>query len=298
MADQRRRHFRRNALIFAGSLVGHLVAFFVAISNFQFYPPPPAIETEQPVELQLVPPTQTPPPPFPIVRPRAQPTQQPPPSPPPTLQRQATTSLPQAAPQPTPKVTAPAPQFVRPTPLPAPQLAPMAPPAPAPPTPVPAASLKNPQTHTVNAPHLVLHRDRNAAAGQPSVSIPGAVFAPTPQAQAGRPAGGGAAGGGAHGFPGGALPGFGNGLRDSLVGCANADAVHLSLAERAHCAETFGEGTRETQQMDPIGAARRAVLNGEAASESAAERYRNSTPAGSEATPIAGQPRILTKPGQ
>jgi hypothetical protein len=175
-------------------------------------------------------------------------------------------------------------------------------PTPGPPRAVSAATLNQPQTHTISAPRLVLHRNRSEAEGEPTVSIPGAVFAPTPPAASGAPAGGQTTAGGAPGgagFPGGALPpGFGNGLRGGLLGCANAEALHLSAAEQARCAEAFGEGTRQSPQMSPIDASKRTVLDSEAASEAATQRYRDSTPAGSEAQPVPGQPRGGSAPSE
>jgi hypothetical protein len=83
-----------------------------------------------------------------------------------------------------------------------------------------------------------------------------------------------------------------------VLGCANAAALHLSRQEQAKCDEAFGTGARESPQMDAIGATKRADIDRQAAQEQAAQRYRDSTPAGSEATPIAGQPRILHRPGE
>ena len=158
------------------------------------------------------------------------------------------------------------------------------------------------QSKAFAAPHIVLHRNRNEAGAPlaPSVSIPGAVEA-APQQASGAPAGGGAPGGpgaGGGGLPAGSLPGFGGGLRGSVLGCANAAALHLSKEEQAKCDEAFGSGTRESPQMDPIGATKRSEIDRQAASEAAAQRYRDSTPAGSEAAPIAGQPRIGRRPGE
>jgi hypothetical protein len=159
------------------------------------------------------------------------------------------------------------------------------------------------QSKAFAAPHLVLHRNRNEAGAPlaPSVNIPGATVAPPQQASGapsgapGGPAGGGAPGGG---LPSGRLPGFGSGLRGSVLGCANAAALHLSKEEQAKCDQAFGTGARESPQMDPIGATKRADIDRQAAQEQAAQRYRDSTPAGSEASPIAGQPRILHRPGE
>jgi hypothetical protein len=321
MADHRRRHLRRNALILAGSLIGHMGAFYLALENLRFYPPPP-LGPEQPVEIQVVaPPPEMPPPPPPIIKPQVTPTPKPPSPPPqptpqpPRPQPTPQPTPPRPAPQPAPTPTSPAPATVKPTPTPTPKPAPAPTPTPlAPPTPAPqpgppravsAAAVVQPQTRTVAAPHITLHRDRNqnSQLTTPSVAIPGATFAPSSPPTAGAPTGGaGALPGGAlpggGGFPGGALPGFGSGLRGGLLGCANADALHLTAEERARCAESFGQGTRESPQMNPIDASKRVDLDRQAASEAAAAKYRDSTPAGTESTPVAGQPRVLTSPGQ
>jgi hypothetical protein len=152
------------------------------------------------------------------------------------------------------------------------------------------------------APKLVLHKSKEQGAPlAPSVAIPGAVFAPptgpTPQAAA-APAGGAPGGGAGPGLPGGALPGFGAGLRGSALGCANAEALHLSAAEKARCAQAFGEGARDSPVMSAIDASKRQELDHEAAAATAAQKYRDSTPAGSEVRPIPGKPRILQSPAQ
>jgi hypothetical protein len=150
------------------------------------------------------------------------------------------------------------------------------------------------------APKIVLHKPKEHGSGlAPAVAIPGAIFAPPtgPASQAAAPSGA-PGGGGGPGLPGGVLPGFGAGLRGGVLGCANAEALHLSAAEKARCAEAFGEGALESPRMSAIGASRRAELDHEAAAEAAAQKYRDSTPAGSEARPIAGQPRIFHSPAQ
>lgn len=317
---QRRRHLRRNVLVFLGSLIAHVGVFFLAASEFTYYPQPE--EYSPPVELQIVPQRelQVPPPPFPVIR-TPRPTLQPqPPSPAPAPQTQATPQpqplTPQAPPQTLIKPSAPAvaPQATpTPTPRAAPAPATLAPPLASevegPPNPVPRASVQAAHPQTAAAPHLVLHRNKQeeGAPLAPSISIPGAVMAPPEQASGapgGAPAGGGAphgaAGGvaaGGAGLPGGVLPGFGRGLRGGILGCANADALHLSAAEKARCAEAFGEGARESPQMDPI-AGRRQELDSEAATQSAADKYRDSMPSGTVERGIPGQPRMLHKPGE
>jgi len=320
MTERGRRRLRRDALVFAGSVVLHVGLFFIAVSEFNFYNLPqqnaPAVEVQivpEPVE-QIPPP---PPPMPPIVRPTTQPTQQPPspqaqpqPKPPPQPPKPVQTPAP---PQPAAAPTAPAQPVHAPTPLPAPKPAPavaptpLAPPAPAPttgpPKAVPQLSVAAPQTHAVAAPHIVLHKSREAGAPlEPGLNLPGATFAPPPQAAApggGAPSGAGGAPGGAlgGGLPGGRLPAFGSGLRGGPLGCANAAVLHLTPAEQARCDEAFGEGALQSPRMDPIGSAKRDEFNSEAAQEEAARKYRDSMPAGSSATPNPGQPKILQTPG-
>jgi hypothetical protein len=151
------------------------------------------------------------------------------------------------------------------------------------------------------APKLVLHKAKEQGAPlAPAVAIPGAVFAPPagPAPQGSAPSGGAPGGGTGPGLPGGALPGFGAGLRGSALGCANAEALHFSAAEKARCAQAFGEGARESPVMSAIDSSKRQELDHEAAAAAAAQKYRDSTPAGSEARPVSGQPKILQSPAQ
>ena len=319
MAERRRRHLRRDALVFLGSALFHVVLFFIAAGEFTYYPPP--VEPRAPVEIEIVPEAEQPIPPPPIPRIVIKqhlaptPTPAPPPSPqPPTPPKPQPPTPAKATPQLAPAPSAPL-QVNRavqaaatPKPTLAPSLAPITPATPAP-TPGPPRVVTAPAAPTVQskafaAPHIVLHRSRNEAGAPlaPSVSIPGAAEAPPQQASGapsgapGGPAGGGGAPGG--GLPSGRLPGFGSGLRGSVLGCANAAALHLSREEQAKCDQQFGTGARESPQMDAIGATKRADIDRQAAQEQAAQRYRDSTPAGSEASPIAGQPRILHHPGE
>jgi hypothetical protein len=318
MAQRRRRHLRRNVLVFVGSLVAHVGLFFFVIKDFHFYPL--HAEPEEAVQVQIVPqPEEIPPPVILPPIPRQQPTPQPP-SLPPTPQPQPTPPKPQpptperATPQPVQTPTAPvaAPQKTAPAPAPkpAPAPSPLAPttpaPAPGPPKAVSTSQLVKSQAQvSTQAPKILLHRPKEQGSEfAPSVSIPGAVFAPPtgPAPSAAGPAGGGGApaGGlpGGTGLPGGALPGFGRGLRGGVLGCANAEALHLSAAEKARCAEAFGEGARESPQMSAIDSSKRQELDRESAAAAAAQKYRDSTPSGSEARPVAGQPRILQSPAQ
>jgi hypothetical protein len=88
-------------------------------------------------------------------------------------------------------------------------------------------------------------------------------------AQAGGGGGGGAPGGapgaltgsrlnGLSPYPYGALPSGGPGLRGTLVGCANSEAVNLSAVERAKCNERFGDEAAKAPVLDGIDPAKRA----------------------------------------
>jgi len=312
MTEQGRRRLRRDALVFAGSIVFHVGLFFVAVSEFNFYTLPQ--ENESAVQVEIVPqaqePIPPPPPPMPpIVRPTTQPAQQPPspqtqpkPQPPKPVQTPA-------PPQPAAAPTAPAQPVHAPTPLPAKAaptaaptpLAPAAPaPTPGPPKAVPKASVATPQASAVTAPHIVLHKSRDQGAPlQPGLNLPGATFAPPQQAAApggGAPGGAGSPAGG--GLPGGRLPAFGSGLRGGPLGCANAAALHLTPEEQARCDEAFGEGALQSPRMDAIGSSKRDELNREATQEENARKYRDSMPNSSAMRPTPGQPKILQTPGQ
>jgi hypothetical protein len=50
--------------------------------------------------------------------------------------------------------------------------------------------------------------------------------------------------------------------------------------------------------MDAIDASKRAEFERESAAQAAAQKYRDSTPGGSDATPEAGQPRAGHSPSQ
>jgi hypothetical protein len=312
MPQRRRRQLRRNVLVFLGSLIAHVGLFFFVVKDFHFYPM--RQEPEEAVQVQIVPqPEPVPPPVFvPHIQPQVQPTPTPP-SPPP--QPQPTPPKPQPptparpTPQPVQTPTAPVAATPKPTPTPTPRPAPsptpLAPPTPAP-TPGPpkvvsqSSMVRSQAQISTPAPKLVLHKSKEQGAPlAPSVAIPGAVFAPpTGPAPLGGASGGAPGSGNGLGLPGGALPGFGGGLRGSALGCANADALHLSAAERAHCAQAFGEGARESPVMSAIDASKRQELDHEAAAAAAAQKYRDSTPGGSEVRPIAGQPKVLQSPGQ
>jgi hypothetical protein len=323
MAQRRQRHLRRNLLVFLASFLAHVGLFYIAAAEFNFYRLPE--EREPAVQVEIVPETVQPIPPIPPpppVKPQVAPTPQPP-SPPPTPQVQPKPLPPTAArapAQPSPAPSAPVQAAPSPTPnptpkpTPSPTPAPLAPPAPAPqpgpPKVVSRSTLVQSQAKAVSAPRLILHKNQQAASAlAPAVAIPGAIEAPSaptgPGPGAGAPAGGQAGGGRAPGFPGGALPGFGSGLRGGVLGCANAEALHLSAAERARCAQAFGEGAKDSPQMSAIDASKRRELDREAASEAAAQKYRDAPPDsvtsashGSYVRPIDGEPHLGHAPGE
>ncbi|HTX48902.1 MAG TPA: hypothetical protein VME40_05875 [Caulobacteraceae bacterium] len=310
--DRRRHDVRRRVLVSLGSLAGHFLVFLIALKQFQFFPSPP--EQTPPMQVEIVPETipplvrPPPPPPLPPVPKLATPKPAPQPQlqPPQPAKPQPIAAKPQVAPKPVITATAPVKTALNPTLSPAPRPAPkpseLAPPLPSqvegPPKPVPASSLTRATTQMAPAHTLILHKnEQNGSPLVPSVSIPGAVFAqPAPSGGAppagGQPGGvGQASGRGGGNFPGGALPGFGRGLRGGALGCMNAEALHLSQAEVQRCEEAYGANTLAAPRMDRIDASKRAVLDQEAAGEQAAQRYRDSMPTGAVTAPIAGQPR-------
>lgn len=314
MAQRRRRHLRRDVLVFLGSIVVHILLFFVAASEFNFYTLPQ--ENETAVQVEIVPaeePIQPPPPLPPIPKPKVAPTPRTPaPTPTPAAPPQPAPQPPKPAPTPTPQpvraptatakaAPTPSPSPAKPAPAPAPSPLPTPAPAPqpGPPKAVSAASVSTPQSRTVEAPHIVLHKSREQGGpAAPLLSLPGATFA-EPQQAAAPPGGSGAPSGpGTSGLPGGALPGFGSGLRGGPLGCANAAALHLTAAEQARCDEAFGAGARESPRMDAIGSAKRTEFDHEATAQDAAHKYRDSTPSGSDLHPENGQPRAMQSPAQ
>jgi hypothetical protein len=311
MAQRRRRHLRRNVLVFLGSLAAHVGLFFLVANEFHFYPT--RYLPEEAVQVEIVPQPEPPVPPPPIlppIKPVVQPTPQPP-TPPQTTPTPPKPQPPTPArptPQPVQTPTAPVAATPKPTPTPAakptPSPTPVAPPTPAP-TPGPpkvvsqSAVVKSQAQVAAPSPKIVLHKSKEPGSPlAPAVAIPGATFAPPtgPAPQAAAPSGGAPGGGPA--LPGGALPGFGGGLRGSALGCANAEALHFTAAEKARCAQQFGEGARESPQMSAIDASKREELDHEAAAAAAAQKYRDSTPSGSEARPVQGQPRLGHSPSE
>jgi hypothetical protein len=275
-------------------------------------PPPPPPRIVIPPKLKQALEKQTPPPPPPLAQPTPPKPQVQPPAPIAPPKPAPPKPSPPAPAQPTP----PAPQVARPAPprpnpipaAPAPAKAP-APPAPSPspspapsPAPAPAVAVTMPSTVTAKQPtpqvqvrpsKLNLHKtDREVPQGVPTLPLnpPGGPPAGGPAAGGG----GGAPGGGAPGagsrlnglspYPYGALPSGGPGLRGTLVGCANAEAVNLTNVERARCNERFGDEAAKAPVLQGMDPGRRATFDKTAEKQ---ERERAATmPVGT--TPGAG----------
>lgn len=126
---------------------------------------------------------------------------------------------------------------------------------------------------------LNLHKPaREVPAGVPTLPL-APSGAPGGPAQAAAGGGGGTPGApagsrlnGLSPYPYGGLPSGGPGLRGTLVGCANAEAVRLSSVERARCNERFGEEAGRAPVLDPIDPAKRARFDKTADRQ---ERQRN-----------------------
>ena len=227
--------------------------------------PTPEPQPVVPTRPKILPPTPTPPAPTPI---------QQAPSPP----------KPAPVPTPTPAPT-PAPPKPEPTPRPAPTPTVSevkAPPAPSTTPAKPAAALKSAAPTALN-----IHE-----AAQPTpAGVPTLPLAPSAGA-AGRPAGstsatqnGAPAGSRLNGListPYGFMPNGGGGLRGTLVGCANAEAVRLSGAERDKCNERFGVDIAGAPRIDSMSAGKRAAFDKAAEKDAAWAKYRASglSPAG------------------
>jgi hypothetical protein len=294
---------------FAASLLVHLLALVVLmIEGAPEYRLPTPAETP-PIQVEIIPPLEIerppplPPIPKPIpkpipqpiqVTPRATPQPQPRPATPQALQPLARAQAP-APPRPAvvkpvliPSQAPPAPVVAKPAPsavlnaTPLPSLAPEpAPPAPArPPTASVPAAAPGP-----TAPRLNIHKsEKQAPAGTPTLNMspsssPPPAGGPRPTG-GGEPAGGGGAGSRLQGlvpYPPGSLPNGGAGLRGSLVGCANSQAVGLSSVERAHCEQRFGSSAATAPHLDGIPPERRAAFDKEVEKQERDRAYRNST---------------------
>jgi hypothetical protein len=143
---------------------------------------------------------------------------------------------------------------------------------------------------------LNIHKpEKTAPSATPSLPIAPSPTPPRGQARpapaGGEPPLGGSRLNGLTPYPYGAMPSGGSGLRGSLVGCANADAVALSSVERARCDERLGGAIGAAPLLDGISPAKRAAFD--KASERLEEdrRYRDSAPSGpSSPHPLSSGP--------
>ncbi len=223
-----------------------------------------------------------------VVTPAAQPQRPPSPAPPtppkpaplaprpaPPLPTPTKPETPKALPLPIKAATPPAPlsPVALAIPLVAPQPKP-APPAPRPAvaaSPAPTASQLNIRKSIMDAPANVATlplAPRSPPAG-PSAALVGAI---NPQG-----ASTGSRLSGLTPFPYGAMPGGGGGLRGTLVGCANAESVRLSPAERARCNERFGLEAARAPVLDGISPRKRAGFDRSAQGQDEDRRYRQTT---------------------
>ena len=290
----------RNAIALALSTAFHVIILGVIINQVppDYVYPEPVAEPAMEVEIVSLPPMP------PITPPKVEPPKEKPkptPTPPPAPAKPVPPKpIPPKPEQPRPepaKPTPPKPTPPKPSPLPAPVA-----PAPAP-TPRPAA--KPQATMAVKAltpiqaaakPTLASPVSRPSPLNVHKALLLAPAFVPTlpmapsagPGGKPGSPASGaataastGAAGqsrlNGLSPYPYGAMPSGGPGLRGTLVGCANAEAVRLSGAERAHCNERFGVDIAHAPALDGISPAKRAAFDKAAERQEADRKYRDST---------------------
>jgi len=221
-------------------------------------PPPPPVIIER---LPLKPEPTKPQPPKPAPQPQPPKPKPPEPAPAPPAPIPPTPAPPKPTPV-TPKPAPPQPAVVKPlpAPTPAPETKP-APPAPVAPA-TPAAAAPSPPTH------LNIHKPEKEAPGSVATLpfAPAAKPAPAPSsgapaAASGEPPLGGSRLNGLTPYPYGQMPSGGSGLRGTLVGCANAEAVNLSPAERARCNERLGARAASAPALDPISPTKRAAFD-------------------------------------
>ena len=218
-------------------------------------PPPPIPPTQAQIPVPIVPVPPIPKPPMTTaVRPVAQ-TQAAPPAPP--IARAL--SIPTFTPIPTPVIT----------------------PAPTPSQTAAAAAAVVAPSPAI--PRLNIHKpEKQAPAGV--LTLPMAP-APAQRAGGGQPLGGEEPGLGSSRLKGltpftyGPMPSGGPGLRGSLVGCANAEAVALSSVERAHCNERFGVDAARAPGLDLIPREKRAAFDKSADRQNSWKAYRDTVPA-------------------
>jgi hypothetical protein len=288
-----RKDTGRNAVALTLSTALHAIILGVIINQappeYQFREtivPSPTMDVEI-VSLPPIPPIEPPK----VEPPKAKPEPIPTPAPNPTPPKVEQPKLAPAKPEPAKPVPA-KPSPPKPSPLPTPVA-----PAPAPtsrPAPKPQATIikstpiqASAQAAPVERPSpLNIHKAlKEAPAGIPILPM---APASGPAGKPGSPAGGAAAAAatgsagpsrlnGLSPYPYGAFPSGGPGLRGTLVGCANAEAVRLSGAERAHCNERFGVDITHAPALDGIAPAKRAAFDKAADRQAADRKYRGST---------------------
>ncbi len=261
-------------------------------------PPPPKVEPPV-VKPEPTPPVTPPTPPKPEPakpqQPRPEPARPEPPKPAPA-QAAAPKAAP-AKPSPLPAPVAPTRTPAPPSPAPTPRLQAKAAVASPSATVRPVAPISAAPAARIAASLLNIHKAlRQAPANVPTLPMapsggqagaPGSTASGTPAT--GTPGAPGETRAGAlNGLPYGAMPSGGPGLRGTLVGCANADAVRLTGAERNHCNERFGVEAAKAPALDGISPAKRAAFDRAAGRQEANRRYRDTTSTGAVPTEEGG----------
>ncbi len=288
---------RRNSLALGLSTLLHVVLVAILLSGtYRPYdlPTPPSEPIE--MEIERIPaPEVIPPPPAERQPVTPQETKPQPPTPtPPVVTPPIPTPVPTPSPQPAPVVAKVRPvtpvQATKPSPLaakavPNPSVAPVPTPV-FTPAPVVAATPKPAQAAApvTSQTHLNIHKaEKEAPAGV--ATLPMAPSAGAPRTAATGPSGSEVPGmnssrlKGLSPYPPGSLPSGGPGLRGSLVGCANSQAVGLSSVERAHCAERFGVDVARAPHLDGMSPDKRAAFDRAIEKADAWRNYRDSIPA-------------------
>jgi hypothetical protein len=288
---------RRNSLALGLSVLIHLVILAALLNEpYRPYilPTPPSAPIEMEIERVPEPITIPPPPPEPVKQEKIQPPTPTPPIIKPVVQPLVVVKVkPVVAAAPTKAAPLVAKAVPAPTLTPTPDLTPT--PAPVAP-PVPRATTAAVAPPSPAAPRLNLHKsEKDAPAGAPTLPM-----APAPAARqgGGQPAGAEEPGMGSSRlqgltpFPPGAFPSGGPGLRGSLVGCANSQAVGLSSVERAHCNERFGVDVAKAPHLDGISPEKRAAFDKSVDKQNSWKAYRDSIPPNGTPPGPNGQGRL------
>ena len=298
---RRAERSKRNAIAFSISAALHILFLALIVSQVTpdyELPEPPA----PPMDVRIMPmPEPTPrviiPPVFKVLPPPPKPE---PPKPVPAAQP-APTAPPKPQPQPEPAKPAPAPAPAPPKPTPLPPLPakPLPPPpkteprpaATVAPSPAPVAPAAPPSPAAPLRLNNIHKPDRDAPTSVPTLPFAPAPAPPTggtpPPVTGGEPQLGGSRLRGLTPYSYGAMPNGGGGLRGTLVGCANPDAVGLSAVERARCDERFGVDIGGAPKLDGISPAKRRDFDKAAGRDQANQRYRDSTPTASGPHPLS-----------